>query len=110
MGRKEGGAVFGYVLTAAVIWCAVWVSTMGYVARKKVGGTEPPVTVQVAEVLRRDVPVYSEWIGTTDGMVNAVIRAQVQGYLIRQNYHEGDFVRKGQILFEIDPRHIPGRP
>jgi membrane fusion protein (multidrug efflux system) len=48
--------------------------------------------------------MYSEWIGTTDGMVNAVIRAQVQGYLIKQNYHEGDFVRKGQILFEIDQR------
>jgi membrane fusion protein (multidrug efflux system) len=62
------------------------------------------VTVQVAEVLRRDVPVYSEWVGTTDGAVNAVIRAQVQGYLIVQNYHEGDVVRKGQVLFEIDAR------
>jgi membrane fusion protein (multidrug efflux system) len=102
MGRKEGGAVFGYVLTAAVIWCAVWVSLWG--CQKKVGGTEPPVTVQVAEVLRRDVPVYSEWVGTTDGAVNAVIRAQVQGYLIVQNYHEGDVVRKGQVLFEIDAR------
>ena len=60
--------------------------------------------VQVAQVIREDVPVYSEWIGTTDGMVNATIRAQVQGYLIKQNYREGDFVRRGQILFEIDPR------
>jgi membrane fusion protein (multidrug efflux system) len=63
-----------------------------------------PPTVQVAQVIRQDIPVYSEWIGTTDGMVNATIRAQVQGYLIKQNYREGDFVRKGQILFEIDPR------
>ncbi len=72
-------------------------------SREQKNNPTPP-TVQVADVIQRNVPVYSEWIGTTDGMVNAVIRAQVQGYLIRQNYHEGDFVKKGQILFEIDPR------
>jgi len=58
----------------------------------------------VAPVQQRDVPVYREWIGTLDGMVNAAIRAQVTGYLLRQNYSEGSFVRKGQLLFEIDPR------
>ena len=45
-----------------------------------------------------------EWVGTTDGLVNAKINAQVQGYLIRQNYKEGSLVKKGQVLFEIDPR------
>ena len=60
--------------------------------------------VEVAEVTQKDVPVISDWVGTTDGIVNATIRAQVQGYLIKQNYTEGDFVRKGQVLFEIDPR------
>lgn len=64
---------------------------------------KPPV-VEVTKVIQRDVPIYREWIGTLDGMVNATIRAQVQGYLIKQNYREGDFVKKGQILFEIDPR------
>ncbi|MGP8153628.1 MAG: efflux RND transporter periplasmic adaptor subunit [Smithella sp.] len=63
-----------------------------------------PITVQIADVVRQDVPVYSEWIGTTDGNINATIRAQVQGYLIKQNYKEGDFVKKGQLLFEIDSR------
>jgi membrane fusion protein (multidrug efflux system) len=58
----------------------------------------------VVQVEQRDVPVYREWIGTLDGMVNAAIRAQVTGYLLRQNYSEGSFVRKGQLLFEIDPR------
>ena len=72
--------------------------------REQKGNNPTPPTVQVAEVIQRNVPVLSEWIGTTDGIVNATIRAQVQGYLIKQNYHEGDFVRKGQILFEIDPR------
>ena len=64
----------------------------------------PPTAVDVLQVLRRDVPIYQEWVGTADGMVNATIRAQVTGYLIRQNYKEGDLVRNGQVLFEIDPR------
>jgi membrane fusion protein (multidrug efflux system) len=60
--------------------------------------------VEVAEVVQRDVPFYWEWIASTDGSVNATIRAQVQGYLISQRYHEGDVVEKGQLLFEIDAR------
>jgi membrane fusion protein, multidrug efflux system len=61
-------------------------------------------TVEIAQVIQRDVPVYTEWTATTDGLVNATIRAQVQGYLIKREYGEGDFVRKGQVLFQIDPR------
>jgi membrane fusion protein (multidrug efflux system) len=64
----------------------------------------PPPEVEVATVQQRTVPVTREWIGTLDGMVNAVIRAQVTGYLQTQNYVEGSFVRTGQPLFEIDPR------
>jgi membrane fusion protein (multidrug efflux system) len=60
--------------------------------------------VEVVEVVQKDVPIYGEWVASLDGLVNATIRAQVQGYLIKQNYTEGDFVRKGQVLFEIDPR------
>jgi membrane fusion protein (multidrug efflux system) len=73
---------------------------------KKGQGREasPPPTVEVVDVIKKDVPVYSEWIASTDGFVNATIRAQIQGYLIKQNYKEGDLVKKGQILFEIDPR------
>jgi membrane fusion protein (multidrug efflux system) len=63
-----------------------------------------PVDVQVAEVTTRDFPVVKEWIGTLDGRVNAEIRGQVSGYLLRQVYREGSFVRKGELLFEIDPR------
>ncbi len=64
----------------------------------------PPPVVEVVAVVQKDVPIYNEWIGTTDGLVNATIRAQVQGYLISQKYKEGDNVKKGQVLFEIDPR------
>ena len=63
-----------------------------------------PVTVEVVRVEQKDVPIYSEWIGTLDGLVNADIKAQVSGYLQRQAYTEGSFVTKGQLLFEIDPR------
>lgn len=64
----------------------------------------PTPEVQVATVEQRDVPMYSEWVATLDGYVNAQIRPQVSGYIIKQNYTEGSVVRKGQVLFEIDPR------
>ncbi len=64
---------------------------------------EPPV-VEVVQVEQKDVPIYTEWIGTLDGFVNADIKAQVSGYLLKQDYTEGSFVQKGQLLFEIDPR------
>ena len=55
-------------------------------------------------VLQRDVPITKEWVGTLDGLCNAQIRPQVTGYLLRQNYKDGSFVKKGQLMFEIDPR------
>jgi multidrug efflux pump subunit AcrA (membrane-fusion protein) len=60
--------------------------------------------VLVTEVVQQDVPIYSEWVGSTDGTVNASIRAQVTGYLLKRNYVEGAFVKKWHLLFEIDPR------
>ncbi|HMV04866.1 MAG TPA: efflux RND transporter periplasmic adaptor subunit [Accumulibacter sp.] len=63
----------------------------------------PPI-VEVVGVVQRDVPLTAEWIASLDGEVNAHIRPQVTGYLISQHYREGDLVRKGQVLFEIDPR------
>ena len=64
----------------------------------------PVPVVEVAAAEPRDVPVYGEWIGTLSGQVNADVKAQVTGYLLTRNYKEGSFVRKGQLLFEIDPR------
>ncbi len=64
----------------------------------------PPPTVEVAPVIQADVPIYHEWIGVLDGLVNAQIRAQVTGYLLTQNYNEGDPIKRGDLLFEIDPR------
>src|SRR5215831_12966771 len=67
-------------------------------------GAPPLPEVLVATVQQSDMPIRREWVGTLDGMVNAIIKAQVTGYLLRQTYVEGSFVRKGQLLFEIDPR------
>jgi RND family efflux transporter MFP subunit len=64
----------------------------------------PDPEVLVAQPVQRDVPVHNEWVATLDGYVNAEIRPQVSGYIVSQNYKEGTAVRKGQVLFEIDPR------
>ena len=72
---------------------------------EKAAPTAPPApVVDVMTVAPKDVPIFKEWVGSLDGDVNATIRPQVTGYLIKQNYREGDFVKKGQVLFEIDPR------
>jgi len=64
----------------------------------------PPPTVSFVTVAPEEVPVTGEWIATLDGNVNAQIRPQVSGYLMRRVYQEGSYVRKGQVLFEIDRR------
>jgi len=72
--------------------------------RTQAAAPSPVPEVRVAPVIEQDVPVYSEWVATLDGYVNAEIRPQVSGYIIKQDYKEGSLVRKGQVLFEIDPR------
>ncbi len=90
-----------WLLLAAVL--ATTAAATGCRKAQTKDAPERPV-VEVAGVVQRDQPIYSEWTASTDGLVNATIRAQVSGYLIRQNYKEGDYVKKGQVLFEIDPR------
>ena len=79
---------------------------IGAVRPKGVSGapSAPPPEVQVVQVEEKDVPIYGEWIGTLDGLVNADVRAQVTGYLLKQGYLEGAYVKKGDLLFQIDPR------
>jgi membrane fusion protein (multidrug efflux system) len=71
---------------------------------KEQAAPTPPPDVEVVEVAQQDVPIKKDWVGTMDGKVNAQIHAQVTGYLLKQNYNNGDFVRKGTQLFQIDPR------
>jgi len=91
------GIVLGLILVA-LIFGAVRPS-------KKALGAQPGTPdVEVVQVEKKDVPIYAEWIGTLDGLVNADVRAQVTGYLLKQGYQEGAFVQQGQLLFQIDPR------
>jgi RND family efflux transporter MFP subunit len=64
----------------------------------------PPPPVKVGSVVEKDVPIYSEWVGTLVGYVNAQIRSRVSGYLVSQNYKEGSLVKTGDLLFQVDPR------
>ena len=71
-------------------------------SKQEIGAPEAPV-VEVTEVVRRDVPIYTEWVAQLNGPNNAQITPRVQGYLLRQDYRDGFFVKKGQLLYEIDP-------
>src|ERR1700680_3469572 len=93
-----------------VMWitvCSVFVIafvSIGCSKNTQAANPSEPLAVDVVQVEQKDVPIYTEWIGTLDGLVNADIKAQVSGYLMKQDYAEGSFVNKGQLLFEIDPR------
>jgi len=92
--------------TTWVIVCAIVLMVLAAAgcSQGTSAGNPAPPGVEVVEVQQKDVPIYGEWIGTLDGLVNADIKAQVSGYLLKQDYTEGSLVRKGQSLFEIDPR------
>jgi len=94
------------LLLAGVILLIVIAAVVAAIHPWRTSGAAPgaPADVLVTPVEQKDVPIYGEWIGTLDGLTNADVRAQVTGYLQRQGYQEGAFVRKGQLLFEIDPR------
>ena len=102
------GFLYGHVLRlrpganlAAVAALSILVSGCN---RGQATVARPVPEVEVATVETRDVPIYGEWVATLDGYVNAEIRPQVSGYIIKQNYKEGSLVHEGQVLFEIDPR------
>ena len=71
---------------------------------RRVSPPAPPPEVLVTEVMQEDVPIYDDFVGTLEGSVNASIRARVEGYLNSQDYKEGGVVKKGDLLFQIDPR------
>jgi len=70
---------------------------------RKPTATPPRPVVEVVEVEQRDVPIYHDWIGTLEGYINAQIRAEVTGYLLKQNYREGVPIKEGDLMFQIDP-------
>jgi len=95
-----------YLLIGGVVGMIVIGLIVGAVRPYKKAMGAPPGNpdVEVVQVQKEDVPIYAEWIGTLDGLVNADVRAQVTGYLLKQGYQEGAYVQQGQLLFQIDPR------
>ncbi len=75
---------------------------LGCREKEQAPAPEPP-EVEVTEVIQRDVPIYQEWVAQLNGRYNAQITPRVQGYLLQQNYIDGFFVKKGQLLYAIDP-------
>src|SRR5713226_5783093 len=90
------------VFTVLLLGCSLLF--LGGCSGGKAASAPPPPVVEVASVVQQDTPIYSEWVAILDGYVNAQIQPHVSGYIIRQNYKEGSVVRKGEVLFEIDPR------
>jgi RND family efflux transporter MFP subunit len=91
------GGVLGLIMLALIVGA-------GCASKSALGAQAGTPDVEVVQVQKEDVPIYAEWIGTLDGLVNADVRAQVTGYLLKQGYQEGAFVKQGQLLFQIDPR------
>jgi RND family efflux transporter MFP subunit len=95
-----------YLLVGGILGLIVIALVVGAVrpSSKALGAQSSTPDVEVVQVEKKDVPIYAEWIGSLDGLVNADVRAQVTGYLLKQGYQEGAFVKQGQLLFQIDPR------
>ena len=89
-------------LLAAALAAAALAAACG----KKEAPAPPPPSVKVATVLQRDVPIYIDVLGQTRGSTEIEVRARVEGFLESVDYKEGSFVRKGQLLYTIDPRPL----
>src|SRR5580704_662895 len=103
---KMRRSLFTVVIQLVLVLLSATVFIAAGCGGPKAAPAVPSPEVEVASVLQKDVPIVSEWVATLDGYVNAQIQPQVAGYVIRQTYKEGSFVRQGQILFQIDPRPL----
>jgi membrane fusion protein (multidrug efflux system) len=101
-GGASAGVRVGLILAALTAVVLTGPSCGG--PKPQAAAASPPTPVGVVKAIQMDVPVHAEWVATLEGYVNAQIQPQVSGYLISQNYKEGSYVHKGEVLFEIDPR------
>jgi membrane fusion protein (multidrug efflux system) len=98
IGRKS---LRGVIANIAIVFVLAAVSG----CKRTAPAARPPVPeVLVTDVIKRDVPIFSDWVGTTEGFVNAEIHPKIAGYLLKQSYKDGDHVHSGQLLFQIDDR------
>jgi membrane fusion protein (multidrug efflux system) len=109
IGHHEAESILGnpagWRSRAGLLICAALLLLVLAACGKKEEAAKPtPPEVLVTEVVQQDVPIYGQWVATLSGPVNADITPKVQGYLLKQDYVNGSLVKKGQLLFEIDPR------
>ncbi len=97
--RKIGSGAAGLL-----VCCLGAVFVLSGCGKKEVAEKPAPPEVLVAEVAQQNVPIFQEWVAQLAGSVNADITPKVEGYLLKQDYQNGFFVKKGQLLFELDPR------
>src|SRR4249920_3145597 len=81
-------------------------AALGAACEKPAPVAAPPTEVYVAEVVQKDVPVYLELVGQTQGFQDVDIRARVEGFLETVNFREGSLVRKGDLLYQIDRKPL----
>jgi membrane fusion protein (multidrug efflux system) len=99
-----GSSFSRYVLLILLPIVAFLLTGVVGCSKKETAAPPAPPDVTVAAVVQQDVPIYNEWVAQLNGPVNAEITPKVQGYLLKQEYQNGFFVKKGQALFELDPR------
>src|SRR5215469_14303471 len=117
LSSREGASPFSFTHQFADTWLRNWphytVMAVAFMSlsftlvgcgRRNAGVELPKPEVLVAMPVQQDVALHNQWVATLEGYVNADIRPQVSGYIVSQTYQEGSFVRKGQVLFEVDPR------
>jgi membrane fusion protein (multidrug efflux system) len=102
--RSERRRLSGFGTAATALFAAAILLFLAGCSKKETAAPPAPPEVNVIAVVQKDVPVYQEWVAQLSGPVNADITPKVQGYLLRQAYQNGYFVKKGQLLFELDPR------
>jgi RND family efflux transporter MFP subunit len=99
---RIGGTALREVIASVAI---IFELTVASGCKRTAPVAAPPVPeVVVTDVIKRDVPIFSDWVGTTEGFVNAEIHPKITGYLLKQSYKDGDHVLSGQLLFQIDDR------
>jgi len=83
---------------------AALAAVLGVACEKPQAVAPPPPEVYVTSVVQRDVPVYLDLVGQTEGSEDVDVRARVEGFLETMNFREGSFVRRGELLYRIDAK------
>jgi membrane fusion protein (multidrug efflux system) len=101
----DQGPVFRNSLRILTVSCLCLIALMLTSCEEKEARPQmAPPEVEFTEVVQQDVPIFEEWVAQLNGPTNAEITPKVSGYLLTQNYENGYFVKKGQLLYTIDPR------